>query len=80
MKKILILLILLNLVACSSTTMIRSTDQDAKIYVDGEFKGKGSVTHTDTKIVGSTTNVTNCKLSTLYLFYSVTKRTLRSNV
>jgi len=37
--------------------MIRSTDPEAKIYVDGEFKGKGNVTHTDTKIIGSTTSV-----------------------
>jgi hypothetical protein len=46
-----------SLAACSSTTVIRSTDSAAKIYVDGEFKGKGSVTHTDKKIVGSTTHV-----------------------
>ncbi len=43
--------------SCSSTTTITSTDKDAKIYVDGEFKGKGSVTHTDTKTYGSTTSV-----------------------
>lgn len=42
---------------CSSTTLIRSTDPDAKIYVDGEYKGKGQYTMTDTKIVGSTTAV-----------------------
>jgi hypothetical protein len=46
-----------SIVACSSTTMIRSTDPEAKIYVDGELKGRGTVTHTDTKIVGSTTSV-----------------------
>ena len=44
-------------VGCSSTTMIRSTDPEAKIYVDGEYKGRGQVSHTDTKIVGSTTSV-----------------------
>lgn len=46
-----------SMIACSSTTMIRSTDPAAKIYVDGELKGKGMVTHTDTKTVGSTTSV-----------------------
>jgi len=43
--------------ACSSTTMIRSTDAAAQIYVDGNLMGTGTATHTDTKIVGSTTNV-----------------------
>lgn len=45
------------LAACASTTTIRSTDPEAKIYIDGEMKGRGTVSHTDTKIVGSTTNV-----------------------
>jgi hypothetical protein len=61
MKKTLNLLLvtaaIFSMVACSSTTLIRSTDSDAKIYVDGEFKGKGQYNHTDTKIIGSTTNV-----------------------
>ncbi len=43
--------------SCSSTTMIRTTDPQAKIYIDGEFKGTGTVTHTDTKIVGATNSV-----------------------
>ena len=43
--------------SCSSTTMIRSTDPQAKIYIDGEVKGTGVATHTDTKIIGSTTSV-----------------------
>jgi hypothetical protein len=43
--------------ACSSTTTITSSDPTAKIYVDDEFVGTGSVMHTDQKIVGSTTFV-----------------------
>jgi hypothetical protein len=43
--------------SCSSTTQITSSDKDAKIYVDGQFRGTGSVSHTDTKIVGSQTNI-----------------------
>ena len=43
--------------ACSSTTMIRSTDPDAKIYIDGEYKGKGQVGYSDTKTVFSSTQV-----------------------
>lgn len=42
---------------CASTTTIRSSDSDAKIYVDGELKGKGVATHTDTKTIGSSTSV-----------------------
>lgn len=34
--------------------MVRTDDSAAKIYVDGEYRGKGAVTVTDTKIVGST--------------------------
>jgi hypothetical protein len=43
--------------ACSSTTMIQSSDPSVKIYVDDEYKGTGSVSHSDTKIVGSVTQV-----------------------
>jgi hypothetical protein len=47
----------IGMIGCSSTTLIRSTDPEAKIYVDGEYKGKGQYSHTDTKTIGSTTNV-----------------------
>lgn len=43
---------------CSSSTIIQSSDPAAKIYVDGMYLGKGSVSYSDTKIVGSTTMVT----------------------
>lgn len=45
------------LASCSSTTMIRSSDSQAKIYVDGELKGTGAASHTDTKMMGSSTSV-----------------------
>lgn len=58
MKKLILLTLAATyLAACSSTTTIRSTSSDVKIYVDGEYKGKGVVTHTDTKTIGSTTSV-----------------------
>jgi hypothetical protein len=47
----------ITMIGCSSSTMIRSTDPEAKIFVDGEFKGRGTVTHTDTKMIGSVTSV-----------------------
>jgi hypothetical protein len=43
--------------ACSSSTRIQSTNQKAKIYVNGEFLGEGQGIHTDTKIVGSRNEV-----------------------
>lgn len=45
------------LASCSSTTIIQSSPSGAKIYVDGEPAGNTPYTHTDTKIVGSTTSV-----------------------
>ena len=43
--------------SCASTTMIQSTPSGAKLYLDGENVGKTPYSHTDTKIVGSTTTV-----------------------
>lgn len=63
----------LNVIACSSTTTIRSTDQDAKIYIDSEFKGKGVVTHTDTKMMGSSTSVRMEKEGCEPVFYNFSR-------
>lgn len=59
MKKIVLVSILASFLvsACSSTTMIKSTDPTVKIYVDDQLEGTGQVSHSDTKIVGSTTYV-----------------------
>ena len=43
--------------SCASTTMIQSTPNGAKVYLDGETVGKTPYSHTDTKIVGSTTSI-----------------------
>ena len=45
------------LAACASTTSIRSSDKDVKIFVDDEYRGKGTVTHTDKKFAFSKTSV-----------------------
>jgi len=45
------------LTSCASTTTIESIPSDAKIYLNGEYVGKTPYTHTDTRIVGSTTTV-----------------------
>lgn len=57
MKRVLLLVLAMLLTSCSSTTLITSTDKDAKIYLDGMYVGKGQYTQTDTKIVGATTMV-----------------------
>ena len=44
--------------SCASTTMIQSNPSGAKLYLNGESVGATPYTHTDTKIVGSTTRVT----------------------
>ncbi len=56
-KSVGIFLLAFIIIGCSSTTTITSNDKEAKIYVDGELKGTGSIVHTDTKIVGSTTSI-----------------------
>jgi hypothetical protein len=57
LKQFSLLLALFFVFGCSSTTMIRASDPQAKIYVDGEYQGRGAVKYTDMKIVGSQTQV-----------------------
>jgi hypothetical protein len=42
---------------CASTTMIQSSPSGAKLFLNGETVGTTPYSHTDTKIVGSTTHV-----------------------
>ena len=57
------ILALSSLISCASTTTIRvvnnngNTDRNVKIYIDGQYRGKGEVFHSDTKIVGSSTSI-----------------------
>jgi hypothetical protein len=43
--------------SCASTTMIQSNPTGAKVYLNGESVGTTPYTHSDTKIIGSTTTV-----------------------
>lgn len=43
--------------SCSSSTLIQSNPSGAKVYLNGEYAGVTPYTHTDTKIVGSSTQV-----------------------
>ena len=38
------------LAACSSTTTIKSSDPDARIYVNGEYIGTGQAAYSDRKV------------------------------
>ena len=57
MKLLMISLALLTLSACSSTTMIRSSDPEARIYVNGEYIGTGQAAYTDRKVAFSNNDV-----------------------
>jgi hypothetical protein len=56
MKAILILAILFT-TACSSSTVIRSSDPDARIYVNGEYLGTGRARYSDEKVAFSRNDV-----------------------
>jgi hypothetical protein len=43
--------------ACTSTTVINSRPQGARLYLNGQYVGATPYTMSDTKIVGSTTTV-----------------------
>ncbi|MCH7817560.1 MAG: hypothetical protein IIC60_13440 [Proteobacteria bacterium] len=60
MRKILSLLVLIPVLlstACSSTTVIRSSDPDAQIFVNGEYLGTGRARYTDQKVAFSRNDV-----------------------
>lgn len=56
MKKSILFVILLTS-ACSSTTTIRSSDPQARIYVNGEYVGTGEAVYTDRKVAFSNNDV-----------------------
>ena len=72
-NKTISLLVCFSILACSSTTVIQSSDPQSKIYVDGEMLGKGSVTYSDTKIVGSSTMITIKKEGCLARNFSMSR-------
>ena len=46
-----------SLMSCSSTTKLTSTPPEAKVYIDGEFKGYTPYKHSDASISGSQKSV-----------------------
>ncbi|HET7732707.1 MAG TPA: PEGA domain-containing protein [Paludibacter sp.] len=53
----LILAIAILFSSCASSTLIQSYPSDARVYVDGEFVGHTPYWYSDTKIMGSITNI-----------------------
>ncbi len=56
MRMLLILSVLLA-TACTSSTVIRSSDPDSRIYVNGEYLGTGRARYSDQKVAFSKNNV-----------------------
>lgn len=56
MRIVLVLLTLL-VVSCTSSTVIRSSDPDARIYVNGEYVGTGHAHYSDEKVAFSRNEV-----------------------
>ncbi|PCI82127.1 MAG: PEGA domain-containing protein [SAR86 cluster bacterium] len=56
MKHLLILVTML-VTACSSSTVIRSSDPESRIYVNGEYMGTGRAVYTDQKVAFSKNDV-----------------------
>jgi len=57
--------------SCASTTLIESYPSGAKVYIDGEPAGRTPYWYTDTKIMGSITNIDLVKEGYEPLFTSI---------
>ena len=58
MRTLLLAAITLMTVGCASSTMIRSSDPDARIYVNGEYVGTGKAHYRDRKVSFARNEVT----------------------
>lgn len=65
--------------SCSSTTLIQSDPNGAKVYMNGEYKGVTPFSYSDTKIVGSTTDV-RLELEGYETLHTVLARNERADV
>ena len=54
---LLMLLLMSAVTACSSSTVIRSSDPDSRIYVNGEYIGTGRAVYSDQKVAFSKNQV-----------------------
>ena len=58
MKRLIVLTCAATLAACSSGTHIRVSDEDAKIYVNGDYVGTGDGYYSDRRLAFTTQRVT----------------------
>lgn len=80
MKLIAALLAILVLTAsCSSSTMITSSPEGAKVYLNGELVGTTPYKHSDTKIVGSSSDI-KLEKEGYEPFYTVLTRNEKADV
>ncbi len=58
MKQILSLLAAAAVVGCTSSTVIKTSDPDARIFVNGEYVGTGEANYSDRKVAFAGNDVT----------------------
>ena len=68
-----IALLVIFVVNCASTTLIKTNDRDVKIYADGEYLGKGEAQYTSTKSVFASTKLEFEKDGCQSMTYSLSK-------
>jgi hypothetical protein len=56
-KNLLLVVSVFGLSACTGSTMIRASDPDARIYVNGEYIGTGEARYSDRKVAFSKNDV-----------------------
>jgi hypothetical protein len=73
------LALVLGVISCSSSTVIDSHPQGAKVFVDGSYLGFTPYTYSDTKVVGSRTSL-KLSLDGYRDFYTAIHRDQQLNV
>ncbi len=73
LKSFAVIAIVIFLSGCASSTLIQSYPPGAKVYIDGQPVGKTPYLYTDTKIVGTTTNIDLVKDGYQPLYAAITR-------
>lgn len=73
LQSIAVIAVVIFLSGCASSTLIQSYPPGAKVYIDGQPVGKTPYLYTDTKILGSTTNIDLIKEGYEPLYASITR-------
>ncbi len=73
LKSIAVIAVVIFLSGCASSTLIQSDPPGAKVYINGQSVGKTPYLYTDTKVVGSTTNIDLVKEGYQPLYASISR-------